>query len=294
MRQHGLRLAALLLTALVSGCGTVNPSPSPSGSTSEPPTAGPTGPAAPASIRAYFGLGSTAGNPILAPVERPAPAGTDVTARARGAMEALIAGPSAAELSASPAMFTAMPAGTTLAGLQVDGAGVATADLSSAFEENDELPALRTALGQVVVTLTALPGVTGVQVTIKGAVLEQTDAAGQQLQRPATRADYGDQLGPIFVDAPAWGATVRAPMHLAGLADVFEAQFQFRLFDADGRSLANGSLKASCGSGCLGTFGVDVPFNVNASTAGRLQVFDLSEADGKMAAVVDYPVTLLP
>ena len=303
MRQRDSWLAALVLTMLVSGCGTVSPSPpasSPAASSASPQptalqTAGPTAPAVESTVaRAYFGLGSTAGNPILAPVERPAPLATDGVARARAALEALFAGPSAAELAGTPAMFTAIPDKTKLVSLQIDGAGVATADLSPEFEETDELPALRTALGQVVVTLTAVPGVSGVRVTIKGAVLEQTDATGQQLQRPATRPDYADQLGPIFVDAPAWGASVRGPLHLAGLADVFEAQFRFRLLDANGRSLADGPLKASCGSGCLGTFGVDVPFNVAASTAGRLQVFDQSEADGSIADMVDYPVTLLP
>ena len=132
------------------------------------------------------------------------------------------------------------------------------------------------------------------QVTIAGAVLSQTDADGQDLGRPATRADYGDQMGPLFVDSPSWGATVHSPIHLSGLADVFEATFQFRLLDADGRSLANHQLVASCGTGCLGSFAVEVPYNVAASTAARLQVFDLSEADGSMADVVDYSLTLLP
>jgi hypothetical protein len=171
---------------------------------------------------------------------------------------------------------------------------VATANFNEAFQETDEEPALRTALAQVVLTLTQFPEVTGVNVTINGAVLGQTDAAGQQLDRPATRADYADQLGPIFVDDPVWGATLQSPIHLAGLADVFEASFRFRLVDAAGRSLADGQVMASCGTGCLGTYGVQVPFSVTTSTAARLQVFDPSEVDGSPENVVDYPVTLLP
>jgi hypothetical protein len=245
-------------------------------------------------VRAYFGLGSTSGNPILAPVERPSADAGTTEAKARAAVTALIAGPNQAELSGSPAMFTAIPEGTEMKGLQIDASGVATVDLSAGFEETDELPALRTALAQVVFTLTQFPEVTGVNVTIGGAVLTQTDANGQDLDGPATRADYGDQMGPLFVDSPAWGATLHSPIRLSGLADVFEAQFRFRLLDDQGRSLADGQLTASCGTGCLGTYGVEVPFSVQASTAGRLQVFDLSEQDGSMADVVDYPVTLLP
>ncbi|HET7181104.1 MAG TPA: GerMN domain-containing protein [Candidatus Limnocylindrales bacterium] len=286
-------LPAIVLCALLAACGTVTQSPAPTGpAASAAATATGSHPIDAATYRVYFGLGSTSGNPILAPVERtstPAPPDAGMGA----AMQALVAGPNATELGASPAMFTAIPAGTQVNGVQLAG-GVATVDLSQEFEDTDELPSLRTALAQLVFTLTQFPEVTGVQVTIAGAVLSQTDADGQDLGRPATRADYGDQMGPLFVDSPSWGATVHSPIHLSGLADVFEATFQFRLLDADGRSLANHQLVASCGTGCLGSFAVEVPYNVAASTAARLQVFDLSEADGSMADVVDYSLTLLP
>ena len=303
MRQRAPRPAALApvfaiavaLCALLAACDTVRQSAPPSSLPTSGTATVPPGSPAPgaATVRAYFGLGSTTGQPILAPVERPADDTGDTTARARAAIEALIAGPSQAELSASPAMFTSVPAETELKGFQLKD-GVATVDLSEAFEENDELPALRASMGQVVVTLTQFAEITGVNVTINGAVLEQTDASGQQLTGPATRADYADQLGPIFVDTPAWGASVHSPLQLAGLADVFEATFRFRLLDDQGRSLADGQLHATCGTGCLGTYGVDVPFSVDASTAGHLQVFDPSEQDGSMEDLVDYPVTLLP
>ena len=304
MRQRAIHPAvraralvvALALGALLGACGTAVDSVAPA---SPPPTLGPNGsaggsPDVVVTVRAYYGLGSTGGNAVLAPVERPAPGATDLASRARAALEALIGGPLEAELSASPAMFTSVSADATIQGVQIDAAGVATVNFDEAFLGEDDLPALRIGLAQVVVTLTQFPEVSRVQVTIEGAVMEQTDAAGNQLAGPATRADYADVLGPIFVDDPVWGATLRSPFYLAGLADVFEAQFAFRLLDADGRSLADGQLTASCGTGCLGAYGVEVPFNVSASTTGRLQVFDLSEQDGSMRDLVDYPVTLLP
>jgi hypothetical protein len=298
-----LALVVLALGAVLAACGTVTQSPGPSAAPSAAPSGapslGPSGapsgvPGEPTALRAYFGLGSTSGNRILAPVERALPTTTDTESMAKAAMAALLAGPVEAELSASPAMFTVIPPDTAMSSLQLGAGGAVTVDLNEAFLEPDDLPALRTALAQVVVTLTQFPEITGVNVTIEGAVLEQTDAEGQQLAAPATRADYADALGPIFVDAPAWGATLHSPFRLAGLADVFEATFRFRLLGADGRSLAEGQLMASCGTGCLGTFGVDVPFTIPASTAARLQVFDLSEQDGSVQDLVDYPVTLLP
>jgi spore germination protein GerM len=304
MRLRALRPAApfaaisvaVALCALLAACGTVTQTPNPTSQATAPTGTQPTGtqPAAPAAYRVYFGLGSTSGNPIIAPVERPASNAQDATAAARAAADALIAGPAPAELAASPAMFTAVPAGTQVKGLQLTAGGVATVDLSPEFEATDDLPGLRTALAQIAFTLTQFPEVTGVQVTVAGAVLSQTDADGHDLGRPATRADYADEMGPLFVDSPTWGATLHGPIHLAGLADVFEAQFRFRLLDADGRSLADGQLTASCGTGCLGSFGVEVPFTIQAQTAAHLQVFDLSEANGSVADIVDYPLTLLP
>jgi germination protein M len=292
-------LIAVALSAVLAGCNSVTQSAAPATSstaaqTGVAQTAAASQPGAASVIRAYFGLRSTKANPILAPVERPASGAADAKGKASDAITALLAGPNDAERSASPAVFTAIPTGTTLTGVQIDAAGVATVDLSTEFMQTDELPALRTALAEVVFTLTQLPDVAGVQVTIHGAVLSQTDAQGKDLGRPATRADYEDQMGPLFVDSPAWGVAVRSPIALSGLADVFEATFRFRLLDAAGRSLADGQLHASCGTGCLGDFGVSVPFTVSASSVGHLQVFDLSEADGSMADVVDYPVTLQP
>lgn len=288
-------MVAVALCALIAACGSVTQSPSPTGGATAPASSGAPNPSGGTdAVRVYFALGSTAGNPVLAPVERPAAGAADLTAKAKSALDALVAGPSEAELAATPALFTSIPAGTTVTGIQISSAGVATVDFSSGFEETDALPALRTALGQVVFTLTQFPDVTGVQVTIKGAVLSQTNADGQDLAAPATRADYGDVMGPLFVDGPVWGATLHSPFQLSGLADVFEAQFRFRLLDADGRSLADGQLTASCGTGCLGRFGVPVQFNVPKQATGHLQVFDLSEVDGSPQDVVDYPVTLLP
>jgi hypothetical protein len=284
----------LALGVLLAACGTSTKSPSPTTGGTPPPGTAPAGSGAGATVRAYFGLGSTTGQPVLAPVLRSVPEVDAVGVEKSQALQVLIDGPREAELSGSPAMFTAVPEDTELLGVESTGNGVWLVNLSDSFTAHDELPQIRTALAQVVFTLTQFADVTGVEVAVEGQPLQQTDPTGRALGVPATRADYEDQMGPILVDDPVWGATLRSPFRLAGLADVFEAQFRFRLLDAEGRSLADGPLMASCGTGCLGTYGVEVPFTVTAPTEGRLQVFDPSEVDGSMSDVVDYPVTLLP
>jgi len=280
----------LALGTLLAACGNPPQSPTPTAAGTSPPGSAPAG----ATVRAYFGLGSTTGQPVLAPVLRSVPEADAVGVDKRQALQVLLDGPREAELSGNPAMFTAIPDGTELLGSESSGNGVWIVNLSGAFTAPGDLLQLRTALAQVVFTLTQFPDVTGVAVAVGGQPLQQTDANGRDLAGPATRADYEDRMGPILVDDPVWGATLRSPFRLAGLADVFEAQFRFRLLDADGRSLADGAITASCGTGCLGTYGVEVPFSVAAPSEGRLQVFDPSEVDGSMSDLVDYPVTLQP
>jgi hypothetical protein len=87
-------VVAVALCAVLAACNTPTPSPAATGSaTGAPGTATPSQPGAPAALRAYFGLGSTGGNPILAPVERPASsASAGVKDKAMAALTALVAG----------------------------------------------------------------------------------------------------------------------------------------------------------------------------------------------------------
>lgn len=243
-----------------------------------------------ATMRIYLVLG-LGGQTGLVPVVRPAP---DDGAGPEAAIRALLDGPSDAESSARPAVYTAIPEGVQLRELVIEGS-VATVDLSGSFEAATE-DGLATAMrvAQVVYTVTQDPVVESVRLRIDGALVTSVGPGGYPQDRPFTRAGFTDQLPPLFVDQPAWGATIASPVRVAGLANAFEATFQVRIADADDRALAAGSVTASCGTGCWGDFDVEVPFSVQAPGPGILQVFELSPRDGARQNLREYPLILAP
>jgi germination protein M len=274
-----------------SGPSTAPSSPAPT--TVASPTAGPTpspSPAATTVVRAYFVLGSFTGNEGLVPVLREVP---ETKAVATAAMTALLAGPRGAELESRPAMVTAIPDGTRLLGVTIAD-GIATVDLSSAFEGGGGSYSVQARLAQVVYTLTQFPTVDGVLFEIDGKPVTTFSSEGVVLDGPTDRADYRDVLPAIFVDRPAWGAAAGNPVEMSGIANVFEAQFQAQVLDAGGRILADEPVTATCGTGCWGTFRASVPYSVGKAQYGTLRVFEPSAKDGSPVNVTEYRVWLTP
>lgn len=269
---------------------TGTPSPTPASPT---PTANPEPtPAASGTtiVRAYFYLGSFTDNAGLVPVLREVP---KTQAVATAAVRALLAGPNDKELGARPAMYTTVPDGTRLLGLSVD-KGVATVNLSKEFESGGGSASILGRLAQVVYTLTQFSTVDKVLFQLDGKPVTVFSSEGVVLDHAVTRADYRDQLPAIFADRPAWGAAIGNPARVAGLANVFEAQFKVRLLDASGGILVDSPVMATCGTGCWGTFDVTLSYDVTKAQWGTLRVFDLSEKDGSAIAVTEYPVWLTP
>lgn len=283
--------------ALVAAACTTSPSPVPSSGPSSGPTPGASGapsPGATTTVRVYFVLGSFTENGGLVPVERRIPLLEPVGLSAeRAAMDALVAGPNAAELGARPAMFTLLPEGTRFLGLELAD-GVATVDLSGAFESGGGSASAKGRLAQVAYTLTQFPTIRAVRFRIDGTLVTVFSDARLPLDQPVDRMTYTDQLPAIFIDEPAWGGTLGQPAHLAGLANAFEATFQVRILDAGRRSLADGPAMATCGTGCWGTWDLTVPYSVAAAGPGTLQAYELSAADGSVVNLAEYPVTLTP
>lgn len=253
----------------------VTPAPTPAGKTT---------------IRAFFFLGSFTDNAGLVPVLREVPHTQAVGA---AAMTALLAGPNDAELGARPAMYTTIPEGTRFLGLRID-AGVATVNLSREFESGGGSASVVGRLAQVVYTLTQFPTVQGVRFELDGQPVEVFGGEGVILSEPVGRDDYYDQLPTIFVNRPAWGGVLANPARVTGLANTFEAVFQVRILDGDGRTLAEGPVMATCGTGCWGTFDASIPYTVAAAGWGSLQAFELSAADGSEIHMTEYPVWLTP
>ncbi len=251
------------------------PRPTPSGTTT---------------VRAYFFLGSFVDNAGLVPVLREVPKTQAVGA---AAMRALLEGPNDAELGARPAMYTVVPEGTRFLGLRIED-GIATVNLSREFEEGGGSAAVLGRLAQVVYTLTQFPTVDGVKFELDGEPVTVFSGEGVVLDAPVDREDYTDQLPAVFVDRPAWGGVLANPARIVGLGNVFEATFQLRLLDAEGRSIADGIVNASCGTGCWGTFDETIAYDVGRAGWGTLQVYVLSAKDGSVENLTEYPVWLTP
>ena len=268
------------------GTDTPGPRPSPSqpGETPVPTATGTT------TVRAYFFLGSFVDNAGLVPVLREIPKTQAVGA---AAMRALLEGPNATEMGARPAMYTVVPEGTRFLGLRIED-GIATVNLSREFEQGGGSASVLGRLAQVVYTLTQFPTVDGVRFELDGQPVEVFSGEGVVLEDPVSRADYRDQLPAVFVDRPAWGGVLASPARVVGGANVFEATFQLRLLDGEGRRLADATLTATCGTGCWGTFDESIPYTVSRAGWGRLQTFVLSAADGSVVDLTEYPVWLTP
>ncbi len=98
----------------------------------------------------------------------------------------------------------------------------------------------------------------------------------------------------IQVSQPVANDLVSSPFTVTGQARVFESQFSYRLRDADGSILAQGSAHADAPDvGQFGAFKIDVTFPKPKGSHGLLEVFDYSARDGSQIDTVAIPLTFL-
>ena len=226
--------------------------------------------------------------PFLVPVYRQAPA-SDIEAEL--VMDLLLEGPSPDETSGIPMISTAIPEGTSLLGVTVDG-GAATVDLSGEYDDGGGSFGMFARLGQVVYTLTRLPDVDEVAFSIDGAPVTVFSSEGIELDGPQQRDDYYDLLPAILVDSPAWGEPVTSPIAARGLSNVFEATSQVMLTDDDGLPLFEESVMATCGTGCWGEWETAIPYSIDREQFGALIVWEFSARDGSQINIREYPIIL--
>jgi sporulation and spore germination protein/immunoglobulin-like protein involved in spore germination len=211
---------------------------------------------------------------------------------ATAAMQALLAGPSPAELESG--LGTAVPAGTRLLGISLK-KGVATVDLTSQYQSGGGSLSMQARLAQVVYTLTQFPTVRTVRFHLDGEPVNVFSGQGIVLDHPVGRKDYEDLLPVILVENPAAGASVSSPLQVAGSANVFEANVTVQVLDADGKVVGHTFTTATCGTGCRGTYSVPVAFKVDREQRGTLVVSDDDAAGtGTPPHVVRVPVVLVP
>jgi sporulation and spore germination protein/immunoglobulin-like protein involved in spore germination len=261
-------------------------SPEPSGTPSASPTPPRTSePGGATSVKIYLFMDEK-----LVPVRRQIEA---TVAVGRAALNALFEGPTDREAAASPPLTTNVPDGTILLGLDIAD-GLATVDLSREFESGGGSAAMSGRLAQVVYTLTQFPTVDRVAFELDGEPVTVFSGEGIVIDGPTTREDYEAFLPSVFVERPTWGATLRNPVRVSGIANVFEAVFFVEVRDEDGHTLAKQRVMATCGTGCWGTFDVSIPYDVSSRSAGTITTYNLSARDGSIEDERSYPVTLVP
>lgn len=276
------------LTPAPSGLPTASAAASQAPGSSASPTSIPS-PVGTSIVRAYFVLGGAPGSEGLVPVLREVP---KTTAVASAAMNAVLAGPTAAE-SGDRTITSGIPTGTRLLGLNINN-GIATVDLSTEFDSGGGSASMQYRLAQVVYTLTQFSTVKSVVFQVEGQTVTVFGSEGITLDGPVGRADYADQLPAIFVDRPAYGAAIGNPGRVSGNANVFEATFRVALLDAAGKTLVDQQVMATCGTGCRGTFDVTLRYTVAKGQWGTLHAYNLSAKDGSVVEVRDYTVWLTP
>jgi Sporulation and spore germination/Immunoglobulin-like domain of bacterial spore germination len=279
-----------------SGAGSSPSSPSPEPIPSPDPTAAPS-PSGTTTVRAYFMLGGPFRSAGLVPVLRRIPA---TTAVARAAMNVLLDGPNADERGASPAISSTIPAETKLLGLSLKD-GVATVDLSAAFEPGGDLESRVGRIGQVVYTLTQFSTIESVAFRLDGHPVTAFGPEGIVLHGPVSRAElvetgfegmFESVLPAVFVDGPAWGATLGNPGRVRGTANTYEAWLMVTLYDASGRQLYESQATATCGTACRGTFDITVSYDLSNAQWGTLRVLDGDESGETDGVSREYPVWL--
>ena len=216
-------------------------------------------------------------------------------------MNALLAGPNTDERGGSHSMTSAIPDSTRLLGLSIED-GIATVDLSGEFEDIGGSGSEIGRLGQVVFTLTQFSTVDSVVFRVDGRAVTVFGSEGIVLDWPVGRADNSDPgrsmfesvLPAIFVDGPAWGATLGNPGRVTGTANTYEAWLLVSLYDASGRQLYESPATATCGTGCRGTFDVTVHYLLANAQWGTLRVFEGDESGETDGVSREYRVWLAP
>jgi germination protein M len=211
---------------------------------------------------------------------------------ATAAIDSLLSGPMASERVMGYA--SAVPTGTKLLGIAIRD-GVATVDLTSEFQAGAGSRSMQMRLGQVVYTLTQFPTVQKVRFHLDGTPVNVFSSEGIVLDHPVGRADYSDLLPAITVDKPAPAAGVTSPVTVSGTANVFEANVTVEILNAQGDVVGKTFTTATCGTGCRGSYSVQVSFKVAKEQPGTIVVHDDDAAGtGKPPHEVRVPVTLTP
>ncbi|PKQ29842.1 MAG: hypothetical protein CVT60_03360 [Actinobacteria bacterium HGW-Actinobacteria-10] len=208
---------------------------------------------------------------------------------ASGALQALVAGPTAEDKAAGAS--SSVPVGTRVLGVSLDG-GVATVNLSSEFAAGGGSLSIMSRVAQVVFTATQFSTIESVLFEIDGKPLDSLGGEGLILEGPQTRAKWEEFAPLILVEEPVRGdtATMGEPLLITGSANVFEAAFKVEVTDGDGLIIVSAPVMATSGSGTRGTFQASVTPKGGKNGFGAIVVSYDSAKDGTRVVVDEIPI----
>lgn len=211
----------------------------------------------------YLFVEAEPGFPVLTPVAQ----SVSATEGMEGvALQALVDGPTAAQIDQTPSLDTAIPEGTRFLGIAIEG-GIATVDLSGEYESGGGSMAMFSRLAQVVYTATGFPSIEAVQIALDGEVVDVFSGEGLDLSEPITRSFFdGTGLIPeVLLESPAWWQTIDSPVPVNGTTTP-GTELSWELLDDDGLPIASGDVVADDD----GSFSVEVPYELDRAQVGTV------------------------
>ena len=212
------------------------------------------------------------------------------------AVRALLAGPVGA-IESDLGFTSAIPAGTVLHSVSVDGS-VATVDLSEQFQSGGGSLSMQARVAQVVFTVTQFTPIDHGRFRLDGTPVSTIGGEGLMVDN-VDRATFAGVTPLILVESPTPGETVRAPLHVRGMSNTFEATVNYTVTDSNYPNvcsacaegvLAEGYTTATAGTGTWGTFDFDIPFDVERAGPILLSVYEISPKDGTRVHETTIPL----
>jgi hypothetical protein len=230
----------------------------------------------------------------LIPVARPlAVLSSPVTDLVATTVAFLLVGPTLPEQDGSPSLATAIPEGTRLRGVSVDG-GIATIDLSSQFAAPSGTFGEAARLEQVIFTLTRFEDIDAVNFSIEGEPVNIFGGHGIELHEPADRTRISTAVSAILIDSPAYWGVAANPLVASGSTNVCDGALELVLADADGLILWEGSPTVACGAEHRGDWSISIPYDIDEAQIGALIVWEQSDQDWSQPNIREHPVFLSP
>lgn len=234
------------------------------------------------------------GNPALVPVTLQL---TDTSgslgAEAQFTDALAVLGSELPELVADAGLMNAIPSEVRIVSLSteaIDGTDVWVADMNEAFLAGaGGLLADFTMLNQLIYTITWGEGTdAGVLFTVNGEPVTAFGSEGLGLTEPVYRDTFQEELAPIFLTEPL--LRLGPSYQVTGMANVFEAMLAVQVLDGSGEVVHEEPVMATCGSGCWGSFTVEIDPTLITPGESSIRLLTHSAEDGSAIDVITVPI----